>query len=153
MDPAPEYYRSDWTPPNAQTERVGEPEGERYGFEPASQQTIGAALEVMRQLGPGFREAVYQEALCIELRKRGIRYERQVEIPVYYEGVQVGTHVLDLVVEGTVVVELKAISVLTEVHRAQLVAYLRASNLRVGLLLNFGELPLGIRRVVNRHQR
>ena len=131
-------------------EAVAEPGGS-YNFEPLSQQILNAAIEVHKRLGPGFREEVYENALCIELQKRGLRYARQVSIPVYYEAVQVGDHTLDLVVDGSIVIELKAVSCLLEVHRAQLMAYLRAANVRVGLLLNFGELPLGIKRVVNRY--
>jgi GxxExxY protein len=103
-------------------------------------------------LGPGFREEVYENALCLELEQRSIRYERQVEFPVHYLGRLVGDHQLDLVIQRTLVVELKAVFKLAEVHQAQLLAYLRAADLRVGLLLNFGEVPLGIKRIVNRYQ-
>ena len=86
----------------------------------------------------------------IELARQGIPFETQVIIPVFYEGAPVGMHKLDLIVAGEIVIELKAASTLIEVHQAQLLAYLRASNLRVGLLFNFGEVPLGIRRLVNK---
>jgi len=110
---------------------------------------IGAAIEAHKRLGPGFREDVHERALYIELEKRGISFVRQFEVDVFYDGLKVGEHVLDLVVEGRLVVELKAVSALAEVHRDQVVGYLRAANLELGLLLNFGESPLGIRRLVN----
>jgi GxxExxY protein len=120
-------------------------------FEPLSHKVIGAAIEVLQRLGPGFREEVYENALCIELEKRGLPVTRHQIIPVYYDGQQVGIHQLDLLVGGSLVVELKAVSCLLEVHSAQLTAYLRAADARVGLLFNFGEVPLGIKRVVNRY--
>jgi len=134
-----------------ETVRVNEPGG-GYQFEPLSQRVIGAALAVHKQLGPGFREDVYENALCMELDKQGLQYHRQPDITVRYDGVPVGTHTLDLLVEGSLVVELKAVFALADVHYAQLTAYLRAADVRVGLLLNFGQLPLGIKRMVNKHR-
>jgi GxxExxY protein len=134
-----------------ETGHVAEPQV-GYQFEPLSQRVIGAAIAVHTQLGPGFREDVYENALCLEFDMRGLRYERQCDIPAYYDGVLVGDHTLDLLVEGSLVIELKAVSVLAEVHYAQLTAYLRAANVRVGLLLNFGQMPLGIKRLVNNHK-
>ena len=131
-------------------DRVAEPEG-GYQFEPLSQRVIAAAIAVHKELGPGFREEVYDSALRLELEERGIQYARQVEIPVHYRGRFVGTHTLDLLIEGTQVVELKSVAVLLEVHHAQLTAYLRAADVRVGLLLNLGTMPLGIKRQVNRY--
>jgi GxxExxY protein len=125
---------------------------ERSKFDELSQQVIGAAIEVQRKLGPGFREDVYERALMLELRKRSIPFRAQVVISVRYDGTEVGSHTLDLLVAEMLVVELKAISALAEVHRAQTLAYCRAANVPVGLLLNFGELPLGIRRIVNNYR-
>jgi GxxExxY protein len=126
--------------------------GIKHAFDEDSHQVIGAAIEVHRQLGPGFREEVYERALQIELAKRRIRFNSQCEIIVYYEGVKVGEHVLDLIVRERIVVELKAVATLAEVHRDQLLGYLRAANLELGLLLNFGESPLGIKRLVNTYR-
>src|SRR5205809_62390 len=131
--------------------RIAEPSGAGYVFEPLSQRVIGAAIEVHKRLGPGFREEVYHNALGIELEKRSLRYARKVVIPVSYDGLKVGEHELDLLVADSIVVELKAVSCLLEVHQAQVTAYLRAADVRVGLLLNFGELPLGIKRIVNKY--
>ena len=118
-------------------------------FDPLSRRVIGAAIEVHRRLGPGFREEIYETALCMELAKRDIPCRRQVTFPVRYDGRLLGDHTLDLVVDQMIVVELKAVIALADVHVAQVTAYLRASGLQTGLLLNFGEYPLGIRRVVN----
>jgi GxxExxY protein len=130
--------------------RVAEPEG-AYQFEPVSRRVIAAALAVHKQLGPGFREEIYENALCIELERQGLRNTRQTDTLVHYDGRLVGSHTLDLVVEDTVVVELKSVATLLEVHHAQLQGYLRAAGKHIGLLLNFGEHPLRIKRMVNRY--
>ena len=83
----------------AEASGISEPR-EGYQFEPRSQRVIGAAIAVHKQLGPGFREEVYENALCMELDKRGLQYARQVDIPVRYDGALVGEHTLDLLVEG-----------------------------------------------------
>ena len=132
--------------------RIAESQG-HYQFEPLSGHVIAAAIAVHKQLGPGFREEIYENALCIELDKRGLRYARQVDVPVYYDGILVGTHTLDLLIGGSIVAELKSVAALSDVHYAQLQAYLQAANVGVGLLLNFGDYPLGIKRLVNKHGR
>ena len=109
---------------------------------------IGAAIEVHRQLGPGFVESIYEAALCIELRKRAIRHSRQMLVPVLYDGAEVGQHRLDLFVEDEIVVELKAIREFEAVHFAFVRSYLRAVGRRHGLLLNFNAPKLEIRRVL-----
>jgi GxxExxY protein len=120
-----------------------------YEFESLSGRVIAAAVEVHKQLGPGFREEVYENALCIELRRQGLRFSRQSEVNVFYDGKLVGEHSLDFLVEERIVIEMKSVAVLLDVHYAQLRGYLRATRKRVGLLLNFGEHPLGIKRMVN----
>ena len=111
---------------------------------------IGAAIEVHRHLGPGYFESTYHRALCIELRLRGIPFEYKRSIKVNYKGEQIVGQQLDLVVESKVVVEIKAVSQLEEVHGNQVVAYLRSTGLRAGLLINFNVVVLkaGIRRIV-----
>jgi GxxExxY protein len=111
---------------------------------------IGGAIEVHRRLGPGFLEAVYGRALRCELTARGIGWAAEVEVPVLYRGMVVGRHRLDLVVAGQIVVELKAVSRLEVIHFAQIRSYLAAAGLRVGLLLNFEQTQLTVRRVVDR---
>ena len=110
---------------------------------------IGAAIEVHRELGPGFLEAIYEFALTLELQRRGISVERQKDIPVCYCGVEVGLHRLDLFVEDTVVVELKAVKNLEDVHFAVVKSYLKAVQREHGLLLNFSKPTLEIKRVLN----
>ena len=126
-----------------------EKEKETHQFEELSKKIIGAAIEVHRELGPGFLESIYEEALKVELSEYGLRVESQKEVTIEYLGVVVGLHRLDVVVEGQVIVELKAAKDLTDVHLAQLRSYLKATGLRVGLLLNFSKPKLEIRRVVN----
>jgi GxxExxY protein len=111
---------------------------------------VDAALAVHRALGPGYLEAFYEEALCIELEARAVPFERQWPLQVRYRDRLVGTHRVDLVVAGVVIVELKAVEQMTQVHRAQVLSYLHASRLELGLLINFN-VPLlksGIRRVI-----
>ena len=111
---------------------------------------IGAAIEVHRALGPGFAEATYEEALCIELRERGVAFERQAPVRVEYRGHVVGEGRLDLLVERLVVVELKATETLAPVHFSQVISYLRATRLPLGLLITFNvrRLSEGVRRVL-----
>lgn len=108
---------------------------------------IGAAIAVHRELGPGFVEAVYEAALALELRAREIPFRRQVSVPVVYRGVAVGTHRLDLFVWDEIVVELKALHELADVHFAITRSYLRAVDRVHGLLVNFGKPTLEVKRV------
>ena len=110
---------------------------------------IGAAIEVHRELGPGFLESVYEDALCVELQIRNLQFVRQQVVALQYKGHAVGQSRLDLVVERRLIVELKAVESLADVHTAQLLSYLRATQLRLGLLLNFNVpvLRAGIKRV------
>ena len=98
---------------------------------------IGAAIEVHRVLGPGFSESTYEEALVLELGSRGIAVRRQVVVPIYYKEVQVSEARRDLLVDDELVVDLKAVESLSRLHGAQLLSYLRASDLQLGLLMNF----------------
>jgi len=108
----------------------------------------GAAMAVHSKLGAGLFEAVYENALCLEFERRGIGYERQKRFTVRYDGIDVGEMVADLVVEDRVIVELKSVKELLPIHEAQIIAYLRAANLKRGLLINFNVVSLksGIRR-------
>jgi len=111
---------------------------------------ISAAIEVHRYIGPGLLESVYEECLCHELQLRQIPFQRQVPLPVRYKGLQLPHgHRLDLLVNNTVVVELKAIETLLPVHKAQLLSYLRLGHWPLGLLINFNEARLvdGLRRI------
>ncbi len=111
---------------------------------------IGAAIEVHKVLGPGFLESIYEEALGVELGLRGISYRRQAPIGLEYKSAEIGKVRIDLLIEEQLIVELKAVSALAEIHRAQLISYLKASGLRLGLLVNFNVRVLteGVCRVV-----
>ena len=112
-------------------------------------QIIGAAIEVHKQLGPGFLESIYENALVYELRKRGLRVEQQLEVAIVYDGkIEVGKHRLDLFVEGEVVVELKTISEFEDIHFSIVRSYLRAVKRKHGLLLNFAKVTLDIKRAL-----
>jgi len=119
-------------------------------FDPVSNLVIGAAIEVHRILGPGFRESVYHKALGRELELRNIKFVREPSIKVDYKAVNVGTHEPDFVVEDEVVVELKVVEKITDVHVVQLISSMKATGKNVGLILNFAKKTLkeGIRRVV-----
>ena len=113
-------------------------------------EVVGSALAVHRELGPGSLESFYKKAMCIEMRSRRVAFECEKAIEVSYRGELLGTHRIDLVVQGLIVVELKAVERLDLVHRNQVVAYLKATRLRVGLLVNFNAalLKQGLQRVV-----
>lgn len=110
-------------------------------------QIIGAAIEVHRNLGPGYLESAYEEALCIELEHRRIGFDRQKQLPVYYRGKLICEHRLDLLVEHLIIVELKAISAIDNIHFAVLRSYLKAAKLDHGLILNFASVSLTVKRV------
>ncbi|MCG2712061.1 MAG: GxxExxY protein [Candidatus Omnitrophica bacterium] len=110
---------------------------------------IEGAIKVHKELGPGFLESIYQTALPIELLKQGLEIETQKEIKIYYDGKEIGIHRLDIVVNKQVIVELKAVKEFDESHLAQVLSYLKATDLMVGLLLNFAKGVLKIKRVVN----
>ena len=116
-----------------------------------SRRVIGCAIEVSNTLGPGFFEKVYEKALCVEFEKNGICFQRQQPVVVMYKGSLVGEYITDIIVERKLLLELKAISVLCGEHEAQLMNYLKATGLSVGLLLNFGKPKLGIKRMVWNH--
>ena len=118
-----------------------------------SERIIGAAIEVHRALGPGLLESPYEECLCHELEKRGIKFERQKPLPVVYGTVRLSCAFrMDLVVEGAIIIEIKSVARLESVHAAQLISYLKLSGLHLGLLFNFNVRNLsreGIVRKVN----
>ena len=109
---------------------------------------ISHAIEVQKALGPGFLESVYETALLIELRHAGLQVEKQKILPITYRGTIVGEHRLDLLVENKIIVELKAISALEDIHFAIVRSYLKAARLEHGLLLNFATMPLTVKRVI-----
>lgn len=117
-----------------------------------TKQIIGAAIEVHRELGPGLLESAYHQCLCHELNLRGIKYECKVPLPVRYKGILLDCgYEMDLVVDNSVIVELKTVDELHPIHEAQLLTYLKLYNRTVGLLINFHVCVLkdGIKRIVN----
>ena len=115
-----------------------------------TEKIIGAAIEVHRYWGPGLYKEIYERSLCKELELRGIKYERQVKLPLNYKGERIGDDLrLDLMVEDKVIVEIKHVSELAPVHMAQLMTYLRITKRQVGLLINFNVVLLkdGLKRV------
>jgi GxxExxY protein len=116
-----------------------------------SEATIGAAIEVHRRLGPGLLESSYHACLCRELDLRGISYNSQVELPVQYKGVQLlKGYIIDLLIDNSLIVEIKAVAKLLPIHSAQLLTYMRLQGLSSGLLMNFNVhlLPHGIKRIL-----
>ena len=112
----------------------------------------GAIFEVYNTLGPGLLESVYEEALVFELLQRGLKVERQIEVPILYKGQELKTALrLDLLIENTIIVELKSVEEIKPVFAKQLLTYLRLLNKRVGLLVNFSAMNMqeGIQRIVN----
>jgi len=119
--------------------------------ETVSQRVIRCAFDVSNTLGAGFLEKVYENALCVELERSGLKFYPQKPIVVNYKGFQVGEYIADIVVEDKLLLELKALATLCSSHEAQLMNYLKATNLSVGLLLNFGRPKLGVKRIVWQH--
>ncbi|MDP2936289.1 MAG: GxxExxY protein [Dehalococcoidia bacterium] len=122
------------------------------GLNEITNSIIGAAIQVHRVLGPGLLESAYEACLAFELTQRGLKIEQQKPLPVIYNDIRLDCgYRLDLLVEGTIIVEIKSIDRLAPIHQAQLLSYLKLSGLRLGLLINFNVKVLkdGIRRVIN----
>ena len=107
-------------------------------------------MQVHNTLGNGFQEVIYQRALAVEMAYQGLSFEREKEMPIFYRDQQIGARRVDFFVEGLVMVELKAIQIIEDVHKAQAINYLEAYNMADGLLLNFGGLSLEFKRVYNK---
>lgn len=118
-------------------------------YEEQTHKIIGCAMRVHSILGNGFQEVIYQRALSIEMRKQGLEFSREMEMPIFYDGHDIGTRRVDFFVENCIMVELKALIKLEDVHLAQAMNYCQAYNLPIGLLLNFGSKSLEFKRVYN----
>lgn len=121
-----------------------------YKHSELTSRIIRCAMNVHGNLGNGFQELLYQRALAIEFADKGISFDREFAMPVYYKGKRIGTRRVDFLVNGLISVELKALVTLEAVHLAQAINYLEAYNLEVGLLINFGAKSLQFKRVVNK---
>lgn len=119
-----------------------------------TEKIIGSAIAVHKALGPGLLESAYEECLCFELAEAGLEFKRQVALPVVYKGVKLDCgYRMDVVVEESVIIEIKAVERIVPVHEAQLLSYLKLTGIKVGLLLNF-HVPVlrsGIKRIVNNY--
>jgi len=117
--------------------------------DPLTERIIGAAIEVHKHLGPGLLESIYEDALCVEMELNGIKYQRQAMLKTKYKGHELSPQRLDLLVEEQVVVELKSLAKMGNAHTAQVLSYLKATGLKRGLLINFGEQRLidGVKRL------
>src|ERR1700744_2543570 len=122
-------------------------------FNDCTSRIIGCAMRVHSTLGNGFQEVIYQRALEIELAQEGLGFAREMEMPIFYREVQIGTRRVDFFVEGEIMVELKAIIELEDVHLAQGINYLEAYNIKTGLLINFGSKSLQFKRLLNKKYR
>lgn len=122
---------------------------ENYKHADITQKIIGAAMKVHRTLGSGFQEIIYQRALAIELESTGLGFIREKERAVFYNGSQIGTRRVDFLIEGCVLVEMKAVTELNDVHLAQAINYLEAFGFEVGLLINFGSRSLQFKRLIH----
>jgi GxxExxY protein len=118
-------------------------------YEDITRKIIGCAMTVHCKLGSGFQEVIYQRALAIEMEKQGLGFAREMEMTIFYDGIDIGTRRVDFFVEDKIMVELKAVSTLDELHLAQAMNYLEAYQLPVGLLINFGSRSMEFKRVFN----
>jgi len=121
---------------------------EEYKYSDITEKIIGCAMKVHNTLGNGFQEVIYQRALAIELEMARLVYVRELEMPIYYEGAEIGTRRVDFLIEEKIMVELKAVTLLEKVHLAQALNYLEAYKLEIGLLINFGNTRLEFKRLI-----
>ena len=125
---------------------------ESYKHSELTGKIIGCAMKVHRTLGNDFQEVIYQKCLAIEFEKQGIKFAREIETEIYYEGINVGVRRMDFLVENMIMVELKAKSGLDDTHLAQALNYLEACKLETGLLINFGSKSLEVKRITNEYK-
>ncbi len=119
-------------------------------FNDSTSKIIGCAMRVHSTLGNGFQEVIYQRALEIEMRLEGLSFQREMEMPIFYREQQIGTRRVDFFVDNEIMVELKAIILLEDVHLAKAINYLEAYNMKTGLLINFGSKSLTFKRLLNK---
>ena len=124
--------------------------GKGLEYEDLTEKIIGCATEVHKKLGPGFLESIYENAFIIELQKQHLQVERQREAIIKYDGIQVGRHRLDLIIDDTIVVELKAVKNVEDIHFAIVKSYLKALGKEHGLIINFSRKVLEVKRVIHK---
>ncbi len=128
--------------------RTTENTEDRYPNSKITDKIIKCAIEVHKTLGPGFMENIYESALIYEMKQQGLKVENQKVISILYKGTAIGEHRLDLVVEDEVVIENKTVKEFNDIHKAQILSYLKATGKRIGLLINFAKTKIEIKRVI-----
>ena len=126
---------------------------DNYMYTELTEKIIGCAFKVYNQLGAGFLEKIYENALAIELKDAGLSAQQQYPIKVYYNEIVIGDYIADIVVEDRVIIELKAVNSLAKAHEVQLVNYLKATKIEVGLLINFGDIISVKRKVLSKNHK
>lgn len=121
---------------------------EQFKFAPITRSIIGCAMTVHNQLGNGFQELIYHRALAIEMTKQGLKFQDEVEVVIFYNGISIGKRRVDFLVESVIPVEIKAVKELENVHLAQAINYLEAYKMEVGLLINFGSIRMQFHRIL-----
>jgi len=124
---------------------------DRQQLDKLTEKIIGIAIKVHKKLGPGFVERIYEKALAYEFKKANVKFREQTDIKVKYENIDLGFQKVDFIIEEVVVVELKSVSEINEIHEAQILSYLKTTDKRVGLILNFAKKKLDIKRMVNKY--
>lgn len=122
---------------------------EKILYKDLSYKIMNSAFEVQNILGSGLTENIYEEALCHEFDLEWIKYKRQVPVDIFYKNKQIGRYVIDLIVENQIVLELKSVSALHESHDAQIISYIKATKLKLGILINFGQAKVEYKRILN----
>jgi len=122
---------------------------EEYKYSDITEKIIGCALKVHQRMRSGYPELIYHRCLIIEFKKGTISFLSEIELPIFYDDIEVGKRRVDFLIENKVIVEIKAVSELTDAHLAQALNYLEALNLEVGLLINFGSRSLEVKRLIN----
>lgn len=125
----------------------------KFKYSDITEKIIGCAMKVHSTLGSGYQEYIYQRALAIEFGKAELNYRMEYDIPLHYDGIKIGTRIVDFLVDNKITVELKAVSRLESVHLAQALNYLEAHNLEIGLLINFGSKSLQFKRLINNKKK
>ena len=123
-------------------------QNEQFKFASITRSIIGCAMAVHNQLGNGFQELIYHRALAIEMAKQGLRFQDEVEVVIFYDGIAIGKRRVDFLVESVIPVEIKAVKELENIHLAQAINYLEAYKMEVGLLINFGSMRLQFHRIL-----
>ena len=126
---------------------------EKYKYSDLTSKIIGAAMEVHKILGNGFQEVIYQRALAIELESQKLSFVREQEMQIEYKGSEIGTRRVDFFIENKIMLEIKAVIQLEDVHLAQAINYLEAYNLEIGLLINFGSKSLQFKRLMRKFKK